>query len=72
MLAPFIDIGIGRNTDRPDPDPNTLTSVGMGILWNVGTFHIEVYWAVPQVEVVTTGDKDLQDDGIHFELSFGF
>lgn len=74
-LAPFVDFGRGWNVNPPPPEPMSLPSVGLGLRWAAAfTFpmpvrpQLEVYWGHPLTKVETSG-KNLQDDGIHFQVS---
>jgi hemolysin activation/secretion protein len=70
QLAPFVDIGHAWNTTTPTLPPDTIYSVGMGLRWDpTPKLHAQVYWgkALQNVDVM---EKDLQDHGIHFQLSY--
>jgi hemolysin activation/secretion protein len=74
QLAPFVDFGTGWNTDRPTPDPKTLSSVGLGLRWGVslaGPLKLrpgfELYWG-KALRNIDYAEYDLQNDGIHFQL----
>ncbi len=82
-LVPFVDYGkswFGRawNSKNPHtPDPKAIASVGVGIRWAVTLpepTHIrpefEIYWGHRLNNIDTSsGEYDLQDDGVHFQLS---
>jgi hemolysin activation/secretion protein len=71
QLAPFVDFGFAKNRRNPTPDPETLTSVGIGLLWGLGPVDAALYWGhqltrlPPDVE--TSGD--LQDAGVQFRVA---
>lgn len=68
QLAPFADLGVAWNTDRPSLGPNTLPSLGMGLRWDPSPkFHADVYWGYAFQDFVVQGD-DLQDDGVSFRV----
>lgn len=68
QIAPFVDIGGAWNVDSPNISPNTLASIGVGLLWDpTDKFHAEIYWA-HAFRDVTNPSNDIQDDGIHFQI----
>lgn len=71
LVAPFFDWGTTWNSsDVPDRDPNTLSSVGIGLLWQYeDTFSARLDWGIPLVEV-DGRDRTLQEDGILFSIQF--
>lgn len=72
QLAPFVDWGWSGNTDTTTPDPETISSAGLGIRWDPGSaFHGEIYWAKALREI-DYPEYDLQNDGIHFLLTWRF
>jgi hemolysin activation/secretion protein len=69
QLATFYDFGWSDNTDAPTPDPNTISSLGIGLRWDPHRqIHEELYWGIALREVDEQGEEDLQDSGIHFAL----
>lgn len=69
-LAPFVDYGRAweTNVTTPTSPPETLASVGLGLLVNFwGWAHFEVYWGA-QLNHFRAGNDNLQDYGIHFQL----
>jgi hemolysin activation/secretion protein len=71
-LAVFADYGRGSNRSAPDPAPDEIASVGLGMLWHpAGKIAASLYWGHPLRDVDTGGEYDLQDDGIHFSFSAG-
>jgi len=73
QLAPFVDLGRSWNTQRGEPSPRTLASVGVG-LRAAFTRHLrgEIYWGHPMHDVPEPADDDLQDDGVQFSLVASF
>ncbi|NEO29176.1 MAG: ShlB/FhaC/HecB family hemolysin secretion/activation protein [Symploca sp. SIO3C6] len=71
QLTPFVDLGTTwNNGDREDPDPNSLVSVGVGLLWQQGDrFRARLDWGIPLVSVDSTGDS-LQENGVYFSIEF--
>ena len=82
-LVPFVDYGkswFGRAWNRKNPhtpDPKAIASVGIGIRWAVTLPEpmrirpeFELFWGHRLNNIDTPSeDHDLQDDGIHFQLS---
>ncbi|MGK7915504.1 MAG: ShlB/FhaC/HecB family hemolysin secretion/activation protein, partial [Prochloraceae cyanobacterium] len=72
QLTPFIDLGIGWNTDREPTDFNTLIGTGLGLLWEMeGSLKARIDWGIPLVN--SDGDKDtLQENGLYLQLEYNF
>ena len=72
QLAPFSDVGSGWSARGPTPDPKYLASVGIGLRWAITeTIGFQIYWG-EKLKNVTTPGGDLQDAGIHLQLSSEF
>ncbi len=72
QIAPFIDWGWGENVDLPTIGPRTIGSAGFGLRWDPSVnIHAEIYWGFPFRDM-DNPHKDLQDDGIHFQVSCRF
>lgn len=70
QVVPFVDIGYGWNVDGPAPDPATLASLGLGLLWQMDDRLIaRVDVGFPLVDAGSEGNS-LQENGIHFILDF--
>lgn len=70
QLVLFGDYGKGWNQDDAVPDPDDISSVGLGIRWIVSQkLYGEFYWGKALRDPRRTTDYDLQDDGIHFQIS---
>jgi len=70
FLAPFFDIGHGweTNVSTPTSPPKTLSSAGIGAIWNFWRgSRFEVYWG-KQLRKFDTGRDNLQDHGVHLQL----
>lgn len=66
----FADLGRGWNEQFDTPDPKSVSSVGAGILWDpLPGLHTELYLA-HGLEDVRFADEDLQDDGIHLQVTY--
>ncbi|HAR32710.1 MAG TPA: ShlB/FhaC/HecB family hemolysin secretion/activation protein [Desulfobacter sp.] len=72
QVAPFADFGWAWNTDLPTPDPDTISSVGLGVRWDPSPrIHCEIYWGLA-LRDFDNPDENLQDSGIHFLVSWHF
>jgi hemolysin activation/secretion protein len=70
QIIPFINYGVGWNTDTISPEQNNLASVGVGLLWQLGQFSARFDYGVPLVSV--RGKKDTwQENGIYFTIQYG-
>ena len=69
QIAPFVDVGRSWNTKAPNPRPETLASVGLGLRWFIvpGT-QFQVYWG-QRLNHVTNPHDNLQDFGIHVQFA---
>ena len=68
QIAPFVDYGYGWNRQATTLDPKTLTSLGLGLIWNIFAGNrFEVYWGQSLYPVPTQGNN-LQDYGVHMQL----
>jgi hemolysin activation/secretion protein len=67
QVAPFLDIGGGWNNGGfADPDPDVLTSTGLGLLWRMGdNFDARLDWGIP-----LTNDSSLEESGLQFSINF--
>ena len=76
-LAPFFDFGRGWNTNLPTPAPKDISSVGVGLRWQL-TFpgripvrpQFEVYWG-HRLRNVPNPRNSLQDNGVHMQFILG-
>ena len=73
QLAPFIDFGAiwnnSGNTD-PEPDPNFLASVGLGLRFQMGDrLSARVDWGIPLINAIST-EKTLQEKGLYFSINY--
>ncbi len=69
-LAPFFDFGGGWDI-RGSPSPTTLYSTGLGLLVAPNK-HVsaQLYWGHRLRDVETPPDKNAQDLGLHFKVTF--
>lgn len=71
QVTPFIEGGYGWNNGEPDPDDNTLLSVGTGLLFRTGDLDARLDWGIPLIN--QSDDRNpLQDNGIYFSLNYSF
>ncbi|WP_207678077.1 ShlB/FhaC/HecB family hemolysin secretion/activation protein [Desulfonema magnum] len=72
QLCPFFDFGKGWNTESNDPDPDNIYSAGIGARWSVNErISAEIYWGESLKDVEESGEYDIQDDGVHFQINVG-
>jgi hemolysin activation/secretion protein len=70
LIIPFFDYGRGWNTDTDDPIPSDIYSIGIGTRWHIGRLlRAEIFWGYGLRSVDDPVNYDLQDDGIHFQIS---
>lgn len=65
----FADGGIARNRNGPDPEPDSLGSLGVGLAWTPSdavTAHVAYAKALRDAPAV--GERDLQDRGFEFRV----
>ncbi len=68
-LAPFVDYGRTWNDGKGEDDD--ITSAGLGLLLDYRQFNARLYWAHAFDDIDNGNvEDDLQDDGIHFSLSY--
>ena len=70
QLTPFIDFGTVWNSNELELIEETLSSVGLGLRFQVGTrFSAQLDWGIPFVDIDTNGDS-WQEDGVYFYLRY--
>lgn len=70
QIIPFFDFGHGWNTDMDDPIPSDIYSIGLGARWLIGSrLRAEIFWGYKLKTIDDPVEYDLQDDGIHFQIS---
>ncbi len=70
QLSPFFEMGAGWNNRIENPDPSFITSLGLGIEWQVFRgLDVRLDYGIPLVEVRDEGDS-LQDNGFYFSLRY--
>lgn len=70
-LTPFIEFGTGWNSsNRPDPDPRTLASVGLGLRLQVSnTLNARLDWGIPLIST-DTERRTWQEKGLYFSIIY--
>ena len=70
QLVPFIDYGKGWNSfDVPNPDPENLAAVGIGLLWQEKNFTFRFDYGIPLIDT-DSRDRTLQEQGLYFSLQW--
>ncbi len=76
QIAPFMDYGSAwdrehfkREGNRGD---NTLHSVGIGFLWSTPKLDAQIYYGYAIEDEKSNYEHDIQDDGIHFSVTYNF
>ena len=70
QLAPFFDFGAGWNVDADTPEPTSISSAGIGVLFSPNEhLHAQLYWGYAFRNIDTSGNN-LQDSGITFQVNF--
>ena len=67
QLAPFYDHGVGWNTRRDTPPNSTLSSIGLGVRWLIGSGTTAELYYGRALRRVDAGNA-LQDWGVHFRV----
>ena len=70
QLTPFIDLGVGWNTDKESTDFNTLIGTGLGLLWEMeDRLTTRIDWGIPLVNNDENKDT-LQENGLYLRLEY--
>jgi hemolysin activation/secretion protein len=69
QIAPFFDFGRGWNKRQPTPSPRDISSIGVGLRWDIGdVLAAQLYYGHP-LRNIRVPDHDWQDIGIHFRIT---
>jgi hemolysin activation/secretion protein len=69
-VAPFFDYGRTWNADSDTIGPKSISSLGLGLRWSPAQWlQTELYWGKALRDISEVEDDDLQDKGVHFEIS---
>jgi hemolysin activation/secretion protein len=72
-LAPFTDIGRSWDKNQSYSGGETISSAGLGIRWNLkNRVQTNIYWGHAFDDIDRLGEYNLQDDGIHMQISAHF
>jgi hemolysin activation/secretion protein len=70
QIIPFLDYGKGwNNFDMPNPEPQNLASVGIGLLWQEENFNFRFDYGIPLIDA-DSRDRTLQEQGLYFSLQW--
>lgn len=68
--AVFADAAAVRNEGAGEPDPETLSSVGVSVAWTPSpSVNVQLAYARALTESPNRDEDDLQDRGIHFRIT---
>jgi hemolysin activation/secretion protein len=68
QLVPFYDFGRGWNVDRPTPFPPSISGVGGGLRWLIGSGITADFYYAKALRRVDVGNS-LEDRGIYFRVT---
>jgi hemolysin activation/secretion protein len=69
-LSPFFDYGMGWNTQGDNSNPKDISSIGAGLGWHINNnIYMQIYYGYALRDIEKSGENNLQDKGIHFEIS---
>lgn len=70
QLIPFVEAGHGWNNEAPDPEADTLVSLGLGLRWAITPdLSVRVDYGLPLIDVEDEGNS-LQDNGLYFSVRY--
>ena len=70
QLSPFVDFGVGWNTDNEDTEFSTLLGTGVGMIIQTETrLSARIDWGLPLVNDKSQNDT-LQESGVYFQLQY--
>ena len=74
QIAPFFDWGtFSNNGDNPNPSPQNLASVGLGLAWQGGeNLFARLDWGIPLVDANIERDRTWQSQGLYFTVGISF
>lgn len=71
QIVPFYDYGRGWNVDRPTPYPPSISGVGAGLRWLIGSGVTAEFYYAKALRDVSVGNS-LEDKGIYFRVTTVF
>lgn len=70
QFTPFFEVGTVWNSELPEPETDTIASIGTGLRWQVGnSLNVNLSYGFPLVAVKKRGNS-LQENGIHFFIRY--
>lgn len=71
QVAPFFDVGTAwNNFEGADPDPSWLSSVGLGLRFQMGErLDARLDWGIPLISADSNGNT-LQEQGLYFSVQW--
>jgi hemolysin activation/secretion protein len=70
QIAPFFDIGTVWNNRGSNPQPQTISSFGLGLLWQPSQdLNVRLDYGIPLTDSNARGNT-LQDNGFYFSLRY--
>ncbi|HXV11011.1 MAG TPA: POTRA domain-containing protein [Burkholderiales bacterium] len=71
QFAAYVDTGGAKFKERDNPDPSSLTGIGVGLIWSPAReFFAELYYAEGLDDVPAPPSSHLQDESIYFRLVY--
>ena len=66
----FADAGLARNREGPDPEPDSLSSLGLSLAWTPSdALFARLTYAKALRSTPVTGERDMQDRGFEFRVT---
>jgi hemolysin activation/secretion protein len=74
QITPFFDWGtLWNNSDNANPNPSSLSSVGLGLAWRgCENLFARLDWGIPLVDANIERDRTWQSQGIYFTVGISF
>jgi hemolysin activation/secretion protein len=68
-IAGFVDAAYAHTRTLAQPSPDTIASAGLSLAWQPSdALQLRVTYGYAFMDVVPTGSRDLQDDGVHIRF----
>ena len=72
QITPFLEGGYGWNSEKPDPDIDSLLSTGLGLVWEQGdALSARLDFGLPLLSTENDGTS-LQESGVHLSFRYRF
>ncbi len=66
----FFDVGTGWNAKLPNPNPNVLAGIGIGLLWQMSDrLTARFDWGIPLIKI-DSEKNTLQEQGLYFSIRY--